>query len=316
MKIAISSGHGKHVQGADEYMNEVEQARRVVEHVAEELEAAGVEAFIFHDNTSKTQDENLEAIVAFHNSQVRDYDVSVHFNAFEPTSEPRGTECCYLTQKELAAQISGTISRNGDLIDRGAKVRSDLYFLNSTDMPAILIETCFVDSKADVDNYQLNFGMICAGIADVFITMGRTVEPQVAFRTKGKCSWFGGPRDEGVDEDEGLAFIYSYEDAPHLFLKEQPPGTTGLARRLDPAAPYVACRWDYTITPKEMLADKANLAVVRAGKWRILAWPADWGPHESTDRVADLSPGLLETLGLKTDDEVEVIYPIIIGGAS
>jgi N-acetylmuramoyl-L-alanine amidase len=310
MRVAISSGHGQHVQGADEYINEVTEARRVVDHVAEELEAAGIEAFVFHDNTSKTQTENLEAIVAFHNSQNRDYDVSVHFNAFEPTDSPRGTECCYLTEADLAKQMSGTIARNGDLIDRGAKARSDLYFLNKTEAPAILIETCFVDSKADVNAYQVNFGMICAGIADVFIMMGKTTTPQVAFQAKGKCSWFGGPQDEGVSEDEGLAFIYAYEQAPHLFLKEQPPGTSGLARRLDPAVPYVACRWDYAITPKEMLADKDNFALVRAGKWRILAWPADWGPHETTDRIADLSPGLLDTLDIETDDEVEVIYPV------
>ena len=44
------------------------------------------------------------------------------------------------------------------------------------------------------------------------------------------------PGDEGVALDEGLAFIYEYETAPQLFLDEQPPGTTGLARRLDPSA--------------------------------------------------------------------------------
>jgi hypothetical protein len=36
---------------------------------------------------------------------------------------------------------------------------------------------------------------------------------------------------------------------------------------------------------------------------------ADWGPHEDTDRVADLSPALMEALDLTTDDEVEIIYP-------
>jgi hypothetical protein len=39
------------------------------------------------------------------------------------------------------------------------------------------------------------------------------------------------------------------------------------------------------------------------------AIPADWGPHESTDRIADLSPSLMEDLGLETDDEVEIIFP-------
>jgi N-acetylmuramoyl-L-alanine amidase len=311
MKIAISSGHGKHVRGAEGYIDEVEQARRVVEHVADVLHEAGVAVTTFHDDTSNTQDENLETIVDWHNSQDRDYDVSVHFNAYQETSDPMGTEVLYLTQKDLAVQMASIISQNGDLINRGAKARSDLYFLNKTDMPSILIEVCFVDSKADVDAYQLNFPMICAGIANVFV-MKPTQSVRVLFSAKGKCSWFGGPQDEGVDEDEGLAFIYDYDEAPHLFLREQPPGTTGLARRLDPAVPYVACRWDYNVTPKEMLADKNNLAVVRAGKYRILAWPADWGPHESTDRVADLSPGLLETLSLDTDDEVEVIYPFVL----
>jgi hypothetical protein len=126
----------------------------------------------------------------------------------------------------------------------------------------------------------------------------------------GPCSWFGGPDDEGVDPDEALAFLYDYEDAPHLFLDEQPPGTTGLARRLNPDKFYVACRWDYSITPKTMLADQSLLALVRSGGKQFLARPADWGPHEDTGRAADISPGLMEALGIETDDEVEVIYPI------
>jgi N-acetylmuramoyl-L-alanine amidase len=125
----------------------------------------------------------------------------------------------------------------------------------------------------------------------------------------GKCSWFGGPQDTGVAPDEGLAFIYEVDDAPHLFLPTQPPGTTGLARRLDPKIFYIACRWDYDEFPKPSLLE--NLALVRApstGK-SIIAFPADWGPNENTGRVCDLSPGLMEALGITTDDEVEVTYP-------
>src|SRR5207247_3456523 len=36
------------------------------------------------------------------------------------------------------------------------------------------------------------------------------------------------------------------------------------------------------------------------------ARPVDWGPHESTGRVADLSPGLAAALGLNTDDVVRI----------
>jgi hypothetical protein len=132
----------------------------------------------------------------------------------------------------------------------------------------------------------------------------------------GKCSWFGGPHDEGVDHDEGLAFIYDFYDAPHLFLPHQPPNTSGLARRLNPSVFYVACRWDYDKTPKEMLADESLRALVYAknSEAMFLAWPADWGPHEDTGRAADISQGLMDALGIQTDDEIEVRYPVSIFG--
>lgn len=127
----------------------------------------------------------------------------------------------------------------------------------------------------------------------------------------GKVSWFGGPDDMGVAPDEGLAFIYDVETAPHLFLAVQPQGTTGLARRLNPSVPFIAIRWDYDVFPKEMLASMDYVALVRApdtGR-QFCAWPADWGPHIDTDRVADISLGLMEYLGIETDDEVEIIFP-------
>lgn len=128
---------------------------------------------------------------------------------------------------------------------------------------------------------------------------------------RGKVSYFGGPDDMGVAPDEGLAFIYSVDTAPWLFLDDQPPGTSGLARRLDPNVPYIATRWDYDVHSKEMLASMDHLALVTAPKTgrQMLCWPSDWGPHHSTNRVADISPGLMEYLGIITDDEVIVEFP-------
>ena len=53
------------------------------------------------------------------------------------------------------------------------------------------------------------------------------------------------------------------------------------------------------------------MALVRSTKTgkAFEAYPADWGPHEDTDRLADISPGLIEALGIETDDEVEIIFP-------
>lgn len=310
MKIVISSGHGKYVRGASGILDEVDEARQVVEAVAVELRRNGHEVETFHDDTSHDQSTNLHTIVDFHNARDRDVDVSVHFNANEQVEKPMGCEVLYVTQEDLAMRVSRTIATAGELIDRGPKYRDDLYFLNKTEKPAILLEICFVDSETDAEMYKDNFDAICKALGNVPMH-GDPERPDagLGFATEGKCSWFGGPNDMGVSPSEGLAFFYDVTDAPHLFLDEQPPGTTGLARRLDPKMPYVACRWDYDVTPKEMLDDKTLFALIRANGREMLAWPADWGPHEDTNRVADVSPMVMSALGISTDDYVEVIYP-------
>jgi hypothetical protein len=387
--IAISAGHGKYIRGASAspqppYLDEVDEARRVVQRVYDMLMDAGVKVVKFWDDTSTSQNQNLNTIVNWHNKQSRDLDVSVHFNAYQITSKPMGTEVLYVTQSSLASDLSGKLASAQGLPNRGGKYRSDLAFLNGTNKPAILIEVCFVDSSADGTAYRAKFEEACNVIASVIsgvqvgpgpspgpepepeptpppasdnrVDVVSTIEGDVSvyingvlthghegcehvvrttvsmtgdvslvingeefhnqpapeealLHVSGKCSWFGGPNDTGVSPSEGLAFIYNYNDRPDLFLPQQPSGTTGLARRLNPDVYYIACRWDYNVTSKSMLASKSQQARVRANGREFLAWPADWGPNENTGRVADLSKGLLDALGITTDDQVEVSYP-------
>lgn len=163
MRIVISSGHGRFIRGASGFLDEVDEARNVVNRVAELF---GSGATVFHDDVSDDQSENLDRIVDFHNSIDRDLDVSVHFNAYNQTREPMGCECLYLTQAELAGTVSKRISAAAGFKNRGAKKRDDLFFLNKTDKPSILIETCFVDSEADADLYIEHFDAICAAITE------------------------------------------------------------------------------------------------------------------------------------------------------
>jgi hypothetical protein len=310
-RIVISSGHGLKIRGASGVLDEVDEARKVVERIADALRSRNVAVTTYHDDVSTTQSENLERIVDYHNSRQRDLDVSVHFNAYVETTKPMGTECLYITQSALAGQMSAAISWCG-LLNRGPKKRTDLYFLNNTAMPSILIETCFVDSTADAAIYEQHFDMICQAIATVLGGGGQVdtiPPPSASVDLSGKVSAFGGPDDQGVAPDEGLAFIQEIDQAPHLFLPYQPSGTSGLARRLNPHVHYIACRWDYAHTPQAMLLEE--VALVRSPRTGIAmkAFPADWGPHESTDRIADISPGLMADLGLQTDDEVEVVFP-------
>lgn len=172
MKIVMSSGHGKYIRGAADILDEVNEARRVVERVAEKLRKSAVDVVTFHDDVSSSQNENLERIVSFHNTQgPRDLDVSVHFNAYEHTADAMGTECLHVAQETIAASVSAAIAAATELPDRGAKYRGDLYFLNNTDEAAILIETVFVDSAADATAYTYNFDAICDGIATALLNL-------------------------------------------------------------------------------------------------------------------------------------------------
>jgi len=164
--ITISSGHGKKVAGASGVLNEVTEARKVVNKVAEYLKQLGVAVKVFHDDTSTTQNGNLSTIVNYHNSQSRELDVSVHFNSIKPTSSPMGTEVLYYDKKAEASALSKAIAAAGGLKDRGGKERKELYFLRNTNKPALLIEVCFVDSTADAQLYNKNFDRICRAIAE------------------------------------------------------------------------------------------------------------------------------------------------------
>lgn len=163
--IVISSGHGQYIRGAKGFLDEVDEARRIVDAVAKYLREHGATVYVYHDNTSRTQRDNLNAIVAYHNSKQRVLDVSVHLNAASTTDAPRGCEVLYYDAKQSAANVSKALAVAGGFKDRGAKERRDLAFLAGTREKALLIETCFVDSRADADLYRRNFDAICVSIA-------------------------------------------------------------------------------------------------------------------------------------------------------
>lgn len=124
----------------------------------------------------------------------------------------------------------------------------------------------------------------------------------------GKISVFGGQHDTGMTHTEGLA-LYEHKEAdirPDLFSQRASDLTEGTSKRLKCNALYFAYRF-----PKAHNRKGLQLSVF----WFInnkngLTVPlslTDWGPHERTGRVFDLSPYAAELLRLKTDEEVECI---------
>jgi N-acetylmuramoyl-L-alanine amidase len=304
--IVISSGHGIKVRGASGYLDEVDEAIRVMETVADILLKHGFGVITFTDEISSNQSDNLEAIVDFHNAQTRELDVSVHFNAYTKTDKPMGTEVLYLTAADAAARVSNAISKAG-FLNRGAKYRDDLYFLNQTEQTtfgAILIEVCFVDSKADAELYTDRFLAVCRLIAAA-IALSLSDEP-IAFdkgvipdnQKKITASVFGGDSDYNVsayDEDLVLDDEHFYVALPDRFEGERPQ----------------------VVVHNRESGDTATASIEDVGPWNIddPYWTMGTRPQaesgtDETGRTTnkagiDLSPALARELGIDGMGEVD-----------
>ncbi|HBE9761876.1 TPA: N-acetylmuramoyl-L-alanine amidase [Clostridioides difficile] len=166
MKIAIVPGHtlsGKGT-GAVGYIDEGKENRILTDLIVKWLKQGG--ATVYTGKVDKSSNYLAEQC-QIANKQNVDLAVQIHFNANKTTLNPMGTETIYKTNngKVYADRVNtklATVFKN-----RGAKsdVRG-LYWLSHTKAPAILIEVCFVDSKADTDYYIKNKNTVAKLIAE------------------------------------------------------------------------------------------------------------------------------------------------------
>lgn len=169
--IAISPGHYKIGTGACDLIDEVTEARKVVDRVAYLISLKNIGVSKIVDNISSSQLQNLNYLITEHNKKERLIDISVHFNSSgKRTNNPIGTEVLYFQDsiRSFASQVSQGISDVSGLMNRGAKKR-DLMLLRKTNQPSIIIEVCFVNSVQDVEIYRKHFHAICQSIADCVV---------------------------------------------------------------------------------------------------------------------------------------------------
>ena len=149
MKIAIAGGHSAAARGASGYIDEYEQDRAYVAKLIPALEAAG-HTVVDCSNEAATVKGELYAEVSKANESDADYFLAVHFNA----GGGSGTECWYYSGNEAGYELAKTMSANVagalGLRDRGAKDTTSLYVIRRTNMIAVLLEVCFVDTGQDV----------------------------------------------------------------------------------------------------------------------------------------------------------------------
>lgn len=153
-KYNVHGGHNRKVPGASGILDEVTEDRKVKDAVIKYLKAAGHTVYDCTDDAGTTQPKNLANIVAKCNAHTVDLDISIHLNAGGGT----GCEVYYTSSKgkTYAGKVSAAVANALKIKNRGAKERDNLYVLNHTTAPAILVECCFVDSKIDKSKWNVD----------------------------------------------------------------------------------------------------------------------------------------------------------------
>lgn len=163
MHIAIAGGHSAIARGASGYLDEYECDRAFVAQLIDAFDAQG---WYVTDCSNEESDVSAELReeCRIANASGADLFIAVHFNAGGGT----GTEVWHYpgsSAEGYAEDVSRELAAALGLPNRGAKSTTGLYVINNTNMPAILIEVCFVDTEADADAWwATSWDDLCAAV--------------------------------------------------------------------------------------------------------------------------------------------------------
>lgn len=163
MHIAIAGGHSAYARGASGYLDEYECDRAFVARLVEAFDNQGWYVTDCSNDADGVNEELWEECRAANESGA-DLFIAVHFNAGGGT----GTEVWHWpgsSAETYARDVSRELASALGLPNRGAKSTMGLYVINRTDMPAILIEVCFVDNETDADAWwATSWDDLCAAV--------------------------------------------------------------------------------------------------------------------------------------------------------
>lgn len=160
MKVYINPGHDlDYDSGAvnpTSGLRECDVAAKIGARVKEYLEAAGCECRLLQSDNlyyDSQYDDRPISVCDDANNWGADCFISIHCNA--ANGQARGTEVeCYSRMSNggnLAQCIQDQIVGALGTVDRGVKEMPGLIVLRHTDMPAVLVETAFIDNDNDAE---------------------------------------------------------------------------------------------------------------------------------------------------------------------
>ena len=165
--IIIDAGHGGYDNGAT-YQNRTEKDEnlRLAIRVGDLLEQRGYNV-IFTRTDDVYQSPFEKAQIANRNNG--DYFISFHRNSGNVPNTYQGVQSLvYSEDNEVSNRIGRNINANLEEIgfkNLGIEARPNLVVLRRTNMPAVLLETGFINSDADNRLYDERFNEIAEAIA-------------------------------------------------------------------------------------------------------------------------------------------------------
>ena len=150
MLIYIDPGHGGSDPGAvGGGKTEKALALEISKRVSEVLEANGVKAVLTRSGDS---DVTLAGRCTAANNAAADGFVSIHLNSNGGTPATGIETLVYSAGTKaytLAERVQGAVIAATGAVNRGVKLRPGLYVLKATHMPAVLVETGFINNDSD-----------------------------------------------------------------------------------------------------------------------------------------------------------------------
>lgn len=186
-KIIIDAGHGGSDTGAA-YNGRLEKndALRLALAVGKILSDHGID--VSYTRTTDVYHSPYEKAMIGNNANAGLF-ISIHRNAAQKPNTGTGIETLVYADTGIAGQLARNVNRELEATgfrNRGVIERPELTVLKRTVMPAIIVETGFLDNDSDNHLFDTNFNQIAQAIADgILATLGaETSKPQKLYRVQ------------------------------------------------------------------------------------------------------------------------------------
>ena len=169
-KIAIDAGHGGADPGAVyQGRQEKDDNLKLALAVGERLQNSGLD--VYYTRTEDIYQTPYQKAMAANESGA-DFLVSLHRNSSEYPNQYTGVETVIYDKNGEKAEIAEDINEELENIgfrNNGVKIRPGLVILRRSKMPAVLVESGFINSEEDNRLFDEEFDRIADAIADAIL---------------------------------------------------------------------------------------------------------------------------------------------------